>query len=308
MDSTTALLGYAQPLCTVPGAPVALKLSSNGPETCDVEILRVVCADIDPNGPGAAFAPQGWGRARDVAVRHQPIVAGSHGIARRVPEVAGSLVLDMLIWPTAPGQGRQCLFHWGPLRLEIAEGRLSAMAGPGRADLSVPLLKRRWYRVEMAAGPDGVTLACTMLVPVAGHPAEQRASAAGGALPAPGEPLVFAAAADGVREGRVHTRDSYNGKLEAPRLRGADGALVAAWDFAVGQTGTVAPDTGPAGCHLDLVNTPMRGATGHLWDGSVESWPRDPAQYAAIHFHDDDMTDCRWETVLEVTQIGRAHV
>jgi N,N-dimethylformamidase len=35
---------------------------------------------------------------------------------------------------------------------------------------------------------------------------------------------------------------------------------------------------------------------GHNWDGSEYNWTHKPEHYGAIHFHDDDLYDCAWET------------
>ena len=35
---------------------------------------------------------------------------------------------------------------------------------------------------------------------------------------------------------------------------------------------------------------------GWNWDGSEFNWTRKPEHYSAIHFHDDDLYDCGWET------------
>ena len=48
----------------------------------------------------------------------------------------------------------------------------------------------------------------------------------------------------------------------------------------------------PASC----VNQPARGMTGWNWDCSEECYRHAPELYGAIHFHDDDLDDCRWET------------
>jgi N,N-dimethylformamidase len=36
--------------------------------------------------------------------------------------------------------------------------------------------------------------------------------------------------------------------------------------------------------------------TGHRWSGEVMNWQQRPQEYAAIHFHEDDLYDCQWET------------
>ncbi|MDA0923065.1 MAG: hypothetical protein O3A97_00570 [Proteobacteria bacterium] len=307
MDSTTGLLGYCQPLATTPGAPVDLKISSNGPENCSVEILRVICADIDPNGPGQQFEPQGWGRAEALPVRVQPVVAGSYGLARKSPDLpeGAELGFGCLIHPTLPGNGKaQTLCHWGPLWVGLdGAGRLMASLGDAVVLLPKPVLRRCWYRLKLTAGANQLTLQADLLAPVAGHPASQSAEAPLALSQRPGQDdrLLLGAALGGLHEGRLLARDSYNGKIEAPEFHlGQAPSPLAAWDFAQDQCGTLVKDMHGA-CDLELFNTPMRGATGHLWDGSSESWIQTPEQYAAIHFHDDDMTDCQWQTNLTLS-------
>tara|TARA_Y100001936_G_C16093715_1_gene689313 strand:+ start:1482 stop:3836 length:2355 start_codon:yes stop_codon:yes gene_type:complete len=43
-----------------------------------------------------------------------------------------------------------------------------------------------------------------------------------------------------------------------------------------------------------LVNMPCRGVTGYAWQDSM-SYKDSPDQFGAIHFHDDDIDDARWE-------------
>jgi N,N-dimethylformamidase len=114
--------------------------------------------------------------------------------------------------------------------------------------------------------------------------------------------------------GRVVTVAHFNGKLDRPRIVGralapeelavlvsdpaAVKGVVAAWDFAhrLGPECSherVAEVTG-SGAELRLMNTPARGVTGYNWDGSETCFRHAPEQYGAIHFHDDDLTDCQW--------------
>ena len=81
----------------------------------------------------------------------------------------------------------------------------------------------------------------------------------------------------------------FNGKIEAPRIAG-----VAAWDFARRMDTLEIEDSGPNGLHGRLVNLPTRAMKGAAWTGEERDWKRAPHQYAAIHFHDDDLHDCGW--------------
>src|SRR5258708_12517385 len=53
-------------------------------------------------------------------------------------------------------------------------------------------------------------------------------------------------------------------------------------------------DGGPNGLHGRLVNLPTRAMKGASWTGEERDWKAAPQQYAAIHFHDDDLHDCGW--------------
>jgi len=111
----------------------------------------------------------------------------------------------------------------------------------------------------------------------------------------------------------------YDGKMEAPQLlRGVlddelidcliSGRLparlrVVSWDFsarlATGfASGTSVPCTGAHGCHGTLWNTPTDAVTGHAWDGTEQDFRAARQEYAAIHFHSDDLDDCRWRPTV----------
>ena len=45
---------------------------------------------------------------------------------------------------------------------------------------------------------------------------------------------------------------------------------------------------------------PMRAVTGANWNGYTQSWTETPAQYGAIHFHEDDLEDANWQPTREL--------
>lgn len=305
MTSTTALLGYAQPWVAHPGETVEFKISSNGPRTCDLTIFRIVCADIDPNGPGAEFEKQSWGEASALPVHHQVTDAGSYVTARLAPDLdpADGVDLALLIFPTLRTGTLQVLFSFGALSLHISpDGRLGAIAGDTSVILDTPIELRQWHRVHLCIDAGRLSLTAEHTRPRPDVPARQRAHASVSDFdwPDADTPLLFAAEPHDSSISRGTTQHHYNGKIEAPRLATAKGDLLAAWNFARDQGAARVHDLGPHGCTMDLHNTPMRGATGHLWNGSAEHWNLNEAHYAAIHFHDDDTTDCRWKTTCSV--------
>ncbi len=235
-----------------------------------------------------------------------------------------SFTLHILAWPTRPAGGPQalagtwseatrrgfalCLDDRGALALRLGNGAEVAEYSTG-----VPLAERRWYRLAATFDADSGTIELHQ-IPIDAHglhpaaPATARHSARFTPA-ASAAPLRFAAwqAADGAAGGH------FNGKLERPRLvrralppteierlsdeaacRALGDDVLGAWDFSwhIGSDHVI--DLSPHRMHGRTVNLPMRGATGHDWDGTERSWARAPEQYGAIHFHDDDIDHAGW--------------
>ena len=106
----------------------------------------------------------------------------------------------------------------------------------------------------------------------------------------------------------------FNGRIENPRVFDRvlspdelealkDGEPptepVAAWDFSVGISSREVSDTSSNRLHGRAMQRPTRGVTGHNWTGHESHFERAPAQYAAIHFHDDDLDDAGWDVDFE---------
>ncbi len=118
----------------------------------------------------------------------------------------------------------------------------------------------------------------------------------------------------------------YNGKIDRPRLcrralskseiealaRGFEGCaaelrndVVGAWDFHANITTNIAStyiiDTSPNILNGHAINLPARAMTGFNWTGDEIVYHHRPDEYGAIHFHDDDIDDARWDMDFEFT-------
>ncbi len=134
-------------------------------------------------------------------------------------------------------------------------------------------------------------------------------------------PFVIAGYAAGGPGARTVVEAHFNGKIEAPRVysRALDASefealargvepdprgLAARWDFAaeIGANGVptdVISDRSGNGLNGRCVNMPARAMTGHGWTAREENYVHAPAQYGAIHFHDDDLEDAGWDADFE---------
>ncbi len=194
----------------------------------------------------------------------------------------------------------------------------------GRADFSLGAwpLEKRWYFV--AGSWDAATGEARLLQRIYERGPEPSLVAETnlGSLdrswadPVPTEPdtpLLLAAGSriGGTEAGAYHC---FNGKIERPCLfnralgteelealaGGADPlampGVAAVWDFAATPaSGVDIADVSGSGHDGIAVNYPMRGLTGHSWDATAFTREEVPEQYGAIHFHDDDFDDTRWE-------------
>jgi len=141
------------------------------------------------------------------------------------------------------------------------------------------------------------------------HGGERRAVAAKAVKPSDGPLLMAAWIAD--RAGGEWTRGGhYNGKIEAVRLfakpltpgqarrplgKRPPAGCVGAWDFSQDMRSTRVRDLSANRLDGEIVNLPARAMMGHDWTGTEMNWQNAPDQYAAIHFHDDDLYDAGWE-------------
>ncbi|MBI3457748.1 MAG: N,N-dimethylformamidase [Candidatus Rokubacteria bacterium] len=224
----------------------------------------------------------------------------------------------------------------GALALWLGDGTRVEQLSTG-----VPMLERKWYFVGASfdAATRRVHLYQeplrdhTLDLPGPVH-VEQSSSVT--PRPGPGPFLIAAWHQEDV-EGKAIAGGHFNGKIDRPRVANralsraemaalADGPLsagletgvVAAWDFSLdlsaasggsspAESGRGRPpieritDRSPNRLHGETVNLPARAMTGYNWTGEEMSWAKAPAQYGAIHFHDDDLDDAGWETDFALT-------
>jgi N,N-dimethylformamidase len=284
-------------------------------------LVRLRHGDSDPRGPGSKEIPLPSAIDGEYTGREQPLRLGSYGIVEGgVPIVEGSS-FALVVWmrPTRLTGGSQVVVRsWrgtaGGYVLEIdADGRPRLTLGDadGRTTELVapePLPLHTWHRLsasfETSAGEAALTC----------RPAELRARCSWTVVrqavtPAPGSAAVTIAAAVVEAGASGH----FNGKLESPAVfdraltdldtealdRGAapselEPPPLAAWDFGRDVSGTRLVDVSGES-HGRFVNQPTRAVTGHRWRGRTFDFKTAPQEYAAAHFHDDDLEDAGWE-------------
>lgn len=332
------LLGYADQFSMANGETIAFKISSAQDQTYHAEIVRLRCADH--TGIGMKQTTIETPINGEHVGRFQPTYAGSYAeieAGDAFAGVANGFTLQAYIWPTTPHKGPQAIMGtWdasqgsgyglmidehGALALQLGDGQYRQVVSTNQA-----LLERHWYLVaaSLDPAPGEVWIAQRPLTQYARNDSTAARSEPLTVVPGIGGGLRMGAwhtrAAEGPHAGQAIAESFYNGKLDAPLVAGrallpeerggiveaAEPAdlrdhVMAQWDFSRDIPTTRITDISPHGRHGHLVNLPTRAMKGHNWDGSEYNWTHKLEHYGAIHFHDDDLYDCGWETDLTWT-------
>jgi N,N-dimethylformamidase len=335
MSGELRIVGYSDPLSVTPGEAVRFMVSTSLP-SYRAEIVRLIHGDRSPEGPGYKADLVDSPINGEYPGRYQALHAGSYV---RVPDsaalrVTGSLSLTAWIYPTTPSKGLQgILTKWAGSRggygLFVDEtGALALWLGEPGGGVTVvgsgtPMRRATWYFV---AGVYDAERGVAFVRQEAREPWPDEGSAAtvearvGVRLLGAGDTPLLIAAYGGDQAGDSSTVGGhFNGKIDRPALFGkalgpgelarlrddapppAAAALLAAWDFAVDTSSTVVRDASGADHHGSTVNLPMRAVTGHNWSGTQQCHRLAPEEYGAIHFHDDDLDDARWQADFTLT-------
>lgn len=250
----------------------------------------------------------------------------------RLGLVGGAFMMTAFVWPTTSMRPLQVIVGRGRAdtgegcALMIHDGVPQLWCGGEFVARGAPLQERCWYFIAVGADPvtNEVMIYSKPVVTATNSLVGRIVSLAGGVvksiLPRPvtsiaalSTPITIAGLAAGKDDVIWH----FNGKIERPSLWSrllreqeldalalgdeppASAALVASWDFSIGLTakgvGDDVVDVGPHRMNGQCRNFPQRAMTGVRWDGEVECFHHAPNQYGAIHFHEDDLEDARWE-------------
>jgi N,N-dimethylformamidase len=308
MPNILPITGYLDRFSHRPGEIFTAHVGAARPGPATARLVRVVSGDPNPAGPGLVLHDMKAIFETAFEATTQPIHLGSHGVipAGPVRDANTACTWTVLAWMANTGTTAIAIAEQGDSAIALtigAEGASATLSWPGgHATVATGIAMKRlcWYRVWVSADPKSgrLTIGQATLDDDA-QVAETRAP--GMILPSAGL-VTFAAATDGTAH--------FTGKLEAPAivagLHTEPATLKAApklaeWDFAIGIATQAITDTGPQSCHGHLVNCPTRAVVGAFWTGTEHCWRHAPADYAAIHFHDDDIDDCRWQPSFTFT-------
>lgn len=307
--------GYLNALSVRQGERVDCMVSTDAPDVV-VDCVRLLHGDDNPEGPGRKIIDVPEIRAVSARGGLQDVHLGSCVV---VPSVGlqplSGLELGVHFQPTAPASGRRQVVvslvdaEGAPL-LALAvddDGSLAVVGVDGGPLCSLPIAWRRgsWYHGVVRIDHDRVVhLQC---IRFGDEREETEAALSRGRLPAGSAvtSMVVAAATCARTDEQWLPETVFNGKIERPVLQRVDPrgvrSTIGDWRFEREAHGDRCVDASGNERHGIVVNAPLRAATGHSWRGREVDFTKAPEQYAAIHFHDDDLDDAGWETTASLT-------
>jgi N,N-dimethylformamidase len=314
MHTALPITGYLDRFSHRPGETFTAHVGLRTPAPARARLIRVISGDPNPAGPGLRFEDLSAVFATEFSGIHQPVALGSHAIIDHAParDPAQACTWTALIMAGLPHETRTVLSEADTAaQVTLRAGAIGVeaeLAWPGgsltlRTDTH--LRPRTWYRIWLSADPaSGVVMLGQ--TDTTGAIATARAEAPGLRLPSGGT-LLFAA------ENAATPSGHFTGKIEEPALLAgtcsswpaalarADLPVIGLWDFGLAIDSQTIVDTGRQNRHGRLVNAPTRAVVGARWSGTEHCWRHAPQDYAAIHFHDGDIDDCRWQPSFTFT-------
>lgn len=324
------ITGYVDRWSARPGEEIKFMIGVAGGGTYSARMARVICGDPNPQGPGYREIPVDWELEGDHEGTEQLVAKGSWIDVPRLDlgQVNGRIAFAATIWPTLTSAGDQSALNWSGDGVSLTLGigisgafcEFSGSQGTIRLETHTPLTERSWYDIGCIFDRVEGTIEIGQ---APRRPRLDRKEDNQCRRPAEGlshSGIGSAAIAAERSQGGVGRH--FNGKIERPRILAgnaglasilaeqssgvatAHAALIAEWDLSREISTDAAEDIGPTRAHGRCVNLPSRGMTGSRWTSALHRWTEAPQQWAAIHFHDDDIGDANWECSLRFVVPG----
>ena len=323
------IVGYADRFSVRAGDTIRFMVSCKLP-SYTADVVRLIHGDLNPEGPGVKEE-----LVQNVGTfpgQLQELVIGSYVVVPDHPllRLKESFTLSAWISSTTPSKSSQGLLtKWSDsnnagygLVLDGDNGLTLWIGGSDgrveRISTGVPLHRASWYFV--AASYDSSTGRVLLYQqPKTIWPRDPSAAVVEGEIGQleiadNGMPLIMAGYCEGEESAGPNIAGLYNGKIDRPAVFGRSlslpeleslrgGAspselgdnLIGVWDFGKDFSSDRITDSSNNSLHGHTVNRPTKAMKGHNWSAEYHNYNLAPQEYGAIHFHDDDLDDARWD-------------
>lgn len=321
INAIIPLIGYAEQLSGCAGDTIDFKVSSTLETPYTTELIRIICADPNPAGPGLIEEHIKSSLDNEHPSHYQPFYPGSYGIADLEKQnlTLGSFTFSTIIKPTKTSHQPQTIAaiasvnakaNWS-FDIDQKQNLVFCHSDYPQSPFTTQLQVKTgiWQQVFVQYDQNLKTLSFGIRV-IGKHATESIEQFSDVALPQT-DVSSLSIGAHTITNPKHH----FNGKIESPVLFSAAlnrnnifeqnllcrTDLTCGWNLAKRMSSMHIPGEGTAACELRLVNLPTRAVMNSRWTGEERNWRHKPDHYSAIHFHEDDIYDFNWGTSFQFT-------
>ena len=316
------LVGYANKLTVRPNETIDFKVSSSATKPFHASLVKIICSDPNPNGPGQKFVKIKSKIEKEYPSSLKTVKLGSYAKIKKNKIIRNlkDFTFSANIWSTTPSKNNQGIISFYDqeekigLALGIFDGCIGLIIGEKNTKPFIFSTKnkikiKKWYKVWISFHYNTSTIQLGQVL------LNKKVNKKNSTIKSTkcfkrnflnyNLPLVFAAL------GNKNIINHFNGKLESPQIynktinvKSANQFIsksnqytpIIGWDFSKKIKSTYIVDIGKHKYNGQLFNLPTRGMIGSNWSGKEMNWNYLPEEYGAIHFHEDDIYDCDWKT------------
>ncbi|OWW21097.1 N,N-dimethylformamidase beta subunit family domain-containing protein [Noviherbaspirillum denitrificans] len=312
------IIGYTNRSSARPGEQVEVKVSSDYDGSYDVDFVQILSADPNPASTGVRYREMAAPFNGSYPSRKQQVRTGSYGVVD-IPGGTGignGWTFSVRVQPWLLDEKYQTvavLVMQQSISISIS-ARDTVLALPSGLQVALPpMFRKKWYELRVVSDGAKVSFHQIPLHRRDGGPVHK--TVLGGLQHDLALQRVVLAAEWDESSGRYSR--FFNGRLEDPAIltstidtpelldlecvANRSGDVAHWWDFSADIPGQTLSDRGIRRAPGQVINLPTRAVCGSRWSGREMNWTQAPRDYAAIHFHEDDLYDSGWETDFVAT-------
>jgi len=307
------ILGYADKFSIKTNEELKIKVSCKNIKTYKANLIKIIQGDTNKKGPGYKEKKINIDLGGPFKARHQKFPIGSYGYVKnkKVFTKMKNIFICINIFSTLLSQKKeQIIFSkydnvtkTGIQLLIDNNDKINFIVNKSKIKIKEKFRTKKWYLIE--AGYDynkGI-----FFISSKRYDDNKKISSIAKNKKFIKKNLNFNNNQDlyiAAKNSIDKINGFYNGKLDNLKFfndnnisfNNKNKKILIQFDFSKNISSNKIIDKSPNKLHGILVNNPSRGVIGFNWKENSRSWKHNPDEYTSIHFHEDDLTDCKWQT------------
>ena len=306
------ILGYSDKFSVQKNEELQIKVSCRNIKTYNANLIKIVQGDINEKGPGYIEKKINVDLGGPFQARYQKIPIGSYGYVKNKKnfDKIKNIFVSVKIFPTLlKNKKEQTIFSKYDniaktgFELFIDNNNINFIVNNSKVKIIEKLHEKKWYLIE--AGYDYkkgiIFIFCKK------YDDNKKILSIYKNKKFINKNIKFSNNHDLYIASKNYNNEIkcfYNGKLDNLKffiddnisLSNKNKKIFIDFNFSKNISSNKIVDQSSNKLHGTLINNPSRGVVGFNWKENIRNWKHNPEGYTAIHFHDDDLTDCKWQT------------